>query len=78
MLQKQKVEEKLKDLQRENNELRELLSDKEQLTDMIEFLIDENKRYRKEQEEMQGLLEAAKNTAAGSYIYIYIYISLII
>ncbi len=68
MLQKQKVEEKLKDLQRENNELRELLSDKEQLTDMIEFLIDENKRYRKEQEEMQGLLEAAKNTAAGSYI----------
>ncbi len=68
MLQKKKVEEKLKDLQRENNELRELLSDKEQLTDMIEFLIDENKRYRKEQEEMQGLLEAAKNTAAGSYI----------
>lgn len=65
-MQKRKFEQDLHRYQTENAELRDLLSDKEQLTDMIEFLLDENKRYRKDQDEMGRLLDEAKNTAAGN------------
>ena len=40
-------------IKNENIELKELLRDKEQLADTIEYLMNENKRFKTEQEEMK-------------------------
>lgn len=59
-----KLKEKLRTIKEENSELRDLLKDKEQLADTVEYLIEENKRYRKQKEEMEKLLDDANRTAS--------------
>ncbi len=45
--------------------MRELLQDKEQLTESIQFLIEENTQYKRRLEEMKLLLDEAQETAKG-------------
>lgn len=47
----------------ENQELRDLLTDKEQLSQAVELLMEQNKAYRQQQEEMKKLLDEAKRDA---------------
>jgi len=58
-----KVSEQERRVEAENNELRQLLSDKESMAEIIQSLVKENKIIKQQQEETLNLLEQSKITA---------------
>jgi len=59
----EKAQNEIAILEQQNTELTELLKDKEQMVETIQYLIEENKRYRKELQETLDLLNEAKRNA---------------